>query len=157
MQIPCLSFYYLKNCFSSNTSACFELTRKRLARQLAKPRLEKIHFRTLRHLRATIWYHSGVDLKTLQERLGHRSIIRTLRYVHLTEAIFPETTEQYYTRVMSAIKQGEQLVQQGFELVGQDESGCLRHKRKTFEDIAKERETSSELGVKSENSGEKML
>jgi hypothetical protein len=36
--------------------------------------------------------------------------------------------------------EGEQLVQGGFELVGRDESGCLWRKRKTFEDIAKERE-----------------
>jgi hypothetical protein len=35
---------------------------------------------------------------------------------------------------------GEQLVQEGFELVGRDESGCLWKKRKTFEEIAKERE-----------------
>jgi hypothetical protein len=48
------------------------------------------------------------------------------------------------------IKEGEQLVQQGFELVGQDESGCLWRKKKTFEDMAKERETSPELFDKSE-------
>jgi len=140
----------------NNKRACFELTRKRLARQLANPRLEKIHFHTLRHLRATIWYHSGVDLKTLQERLGHKNIIHTLRYVHLAEALFPESTDQYYTRVTSTIKEGEQLVQQGFELVGRDESGCLWRKRRTFEDIAKEREQEFS-GVKSENSGEKIL
>jgi hypothetical protein len=31
----------------------------------------------------------------------------------------------------------EQVVQQGFELVGRGESGCLWRKRKTFEEIAK--------------------
>jgi len=28
--------------------------------------------------------------------------------------MFPKTTEQYYTRVTATIKEGEQLVQQGF-------------------------------------------
>jgi hypothetical protein len=49
-------------------------------------------------------------------------------------------SNQYYTRVTSTTKEGEQLVQQGFELVGRDESGCLWRKRKTFEEITKERE-----------------
>jgi len=47
-------------------------------------------------------------------------------------------------------------VQQGFEFVGRDESGCLWRKRKTFEDIAKEREQQTSY-AKSENSGEKIL
>jgi hypothetical protein len=85
-----------------------------------------------------------------------KNIIHTLRYVHLAEAIFPETTDKYYTRVTSTIKEGEQLVQQGFELAGRDESVCLWRKRKTFEDIAKEREQKFSF-VKSENSGEKIL
>jgi len=148
MRLPHTSAKVFGKSLLNNKRACFELTRKRLARQLANPRLEKIHFHSLRHLRATIWYHSGVDLKTLQERLGHKNIIHTFRYVHLAEAMFPETTDQYYTRVTSTIKEGEHLVQQGFELVGRDESGCLWRKRKTFEDIAKEREQQNS-GVKS--------
>jgi putative N-acetylmannosamine-6-phosphate epimerase len=63
--------------------------------------------------------------------------------------MFPDTTDQYYTRVTATIKEGEQLAQQGFELVGRDESGCLWRKRKTFEDIVKEREASPELFDKS--------
>jgi len=61
-----------------------------------------------------------------------------------------------FFKLLPPSKEGEQLVQQGFELVGRDESGCLWRKRKTFEDIAKEREQQNS-GVKSENSGEKIL
>jgi integrase len=120
----------------------FELTRKRLVRQLGNLRLKQIHFHTLRHLRATIWYRSGVDLKTLQERLGHRNITHTLRYVHIAEAMFPEMPDEYFTRVTVTLKEGELLVQQGFEFVGKDESGCLWRKKKTYEDVVKEREIS---------------
>jgi hypothetical protein len=113
------------------------------------------HFHTLCHLLAAIWYHSGVDLKTLQDRLGNRNIIHTFRYVHLANAYFSETTKQYYTRVTATVSAGEKLVQQGFELVGSDESGCLWRKPKTFEDVVRERER--ELSVKSEFSSEKIL
>ncbi len=124
----------------------FQQTRKRLARQLGNPRFRQIHFHTLRHFRATLWYHSGVDLKTLQERLGHKSIIHTLRYVHLADAYSPRSAEEYYTRVTATIKDGEQLVQKGFEFVGKDDSGCLWRKRKTFEDMLKERELGDKSG-----------
>jgi hypothetical protein len=54
--------------------------------------------------------------------------------------------------------EGEQLGQEIFELVGRDESGCVWRKRKTFEDIAKEREREQQnSGVKSKNSREKIL
>jgi hypothetical protein len=98
-------------------------------------RLLRIHFHTLQQPRATIWYHSGVDLKTLQERLGHRNIIHTVRYVHLADAYFPETTQKYYSRVTLTIQESETLVQQSFELVGKDESGGLWRKPNTFEDV----------------------
>lgn len=139
----------------NNKRACFSLTRKRLSKQLANPRLMQIHFHTLRHLRATIWYHSGVDLRTLQERLGHRNILHTFRYIHLADAYFPETTQKYYTRVTSTIQKGELLVQEGFEFVASDGSGCLWRKPKTFEEVIRERE--QELSVKSENSNKKIL
>ena len=142
MALPRNSPKVFGNSTLTSKRTSFELARKRLARQLGNPRLTKIHFHTLRHLRATLWYRSGVDLKTLQDRLGHKNITHTLRYVHIAEANFPEINEQYYTRVTANIKEGEQLAQQGFEFVGKDESGCLWRKKKTYEDIIKEREFS---------------
>ena len=127
---------------------CARLTRKRLSRQLATSRIMQIHIHTLRHLRATIWYHSGVDLRTIQERLGHKTITHTFRYIHLADAYFPESTQTYYTKVTENIQEGEPLVQQGFEFVGSDQTGCLWRKPKTFEDVIRERE--QELSVKSE-------
>ena len=126
----------------------FEHTRKRLAQQTGNPRFLQIHFHTLRHLRATLWYHSGVDLRTLQHRLGHKDVTVTFKYVHLSETMFPDAPDEYYTRVTSTIKEGESLVQQGFEFVGSDQSSCLWRKRKRYEDIIKERE----LAIKTENS-----
>lgn len=117
--------------------------------------LLRIHVHTLQQPGATIWYHLGIDLKTRQERFGHRNIIHTFRYVHFADGYFPEITERYYTGVTLTIHEGEKLVQQDFELIGKDESGCLWRKPKTFEDVVRERE--QELGVKNENSSEKIL
>jgi len=142
MALPRNSPKVFGNSTLTSKRTSFELTRKRLVRQLGNPRLEQIHFHTLRHLRATIWYRSGVDLKTLQERLGHKNITHTFRYIHIAEALFPEMPDEYFTRVTATLKEGELLVQQGFEFVGKDESGCLWRKKKTYEDVVKEREIS---------------
>jgi hypothetical protein len=59
-----------------------------------------------------------------------------------------------YQQNLSHLKEIK-LVQQGFELVGSDESCCLWRKPKTFEDVIRERE--QELSVKSEFSSKKIL
>jgi integrase len=140
MVLPRNSEKVFGNSSVDSKRASFEQTRKRLARQLGTLRLGQIHFHTLRHLRATMWWHSGVDLPTIQQRLGHRNINQTQRYVHLSKTFFPESTEENYTKLTATIAEGEPWVQQGFKLVGKDESGCLWEKKKTFEDKLKEQE-----------------
>ena len=39
-------------------------------------------FHDLRHFRATQWLKNGVDIRTVQELLGHADIATTMRYVH---------------------------------------------------------------------------
>lgn len=41
-----------------------------------------IHPEDFRHFRATQWVRQGVDLKTVQELLGHANIRTTMRYAH---------------------------------------------------------------------------
>ena len=47
-----------------------------------KAGLEWVSFHDLRHFRATQWVMRGVDLRTVQELLGHSNITTTMRYVH---------------------------------------------------------------------------
>ena len=41
-----------------------------------------VGFHDLRHFRASQWVMQGVDIRTVQERLGHQSITTTMRYAH---------------------------------------------------------------------------
>ena len=47
-----------------------------------KAGLEWVTIHDLRHFRAPQWVQRGVDLRTVQELLGHSSITTTMRYAH---------------------------------------------------------------------------
>lgn len=47
---------------------------------------DDVTFHTLRHTYASHLVMAGVDIKTVQELMGHRSIQMTLRYSHLSQA-----------------------------------------------------------------------
>jgi integrase len=44
--------------------------------------LDWVTFRDFRHFRASQWVMSGIDLKTVQELMGHSDIHTTMRYAH---------------------------------------------------------------------------
>lgn len=58
--------------------------RKSFFTALKKAGIINFHFHDLRHTFASQLVMSGVDLKTVQELLGHKSIEMTMRYSHLS-------------------------------------------------------------------------
>ena len=48
----------------------------------AKAKLDWVSIHDLRHFRATQWVQRGVDLRSVQELLGHSSITTTMTYAH---------------------------------------------------------------------------
>ena len=87
-------------------------------------------------------YSVAKDLLETHESQRRNLEVNIVAMQSVAEAMFPEMPDEYFTRVTVTLKEGELLVQQGFEFVGKDESGCLWRKKKTYEDVVKEREIS---------------
>ena len=91
--------------------------RKRIATKLGNPRLELIHFHTLRHWKATDLYYRTKDLLYVQQFLGHKSISNTLKYIQLSNALFDEDTDHYICKVAKTVQDATELVELGFDYV----------------------------------------
>jgi integrase len=59
-------------------------TRSWLEEALKKAGVRNFHWHDLRHTFASRLVMSGVDIRTVQELLGHKSILMTMRYSHLS-------------------------------------------------------------------------
>jgi integrase len=92
----------------------FHYQRKRLATKLGNERLEQISFHTLRHWHATKLYHETKDILFVQRRLGHKSLINTMKYIHLAETYFGTEEDEYIVKVAETIEQALPLIEQGF-------------------------------------------
>jgi integrase len=76
--------------------ATFTRSRKRLAFKLQNPRLNAIHFHTLRHFRATLEYHRTKDLLHVQQFLGHREVKNTMLYIQLDKQLFQNFADDQF-------------------------------------------------------------
>jgi site-specific recombinase XerD len=68
--------------FIRNTHLPIGDMRTPFAKAHARTGLDWVHPKHFRHFRATQWVRQGVDLKTVQELLGHQDIHTTMRYAH---------------------------------------------------------------------------
>lgn len=94
----------------------FSRQRKRVAHKLKNPRLLRITFHTLRHLKGTLEYHRTKDILHVMQTLGHKNIKNTLLYVQLAEELFRDQQE-YVSKVAKNEKDACALVEAGFEYV----------------------------------------
>ena len=56
----------------------------------------------------------GVDLKTVQELMGHRSFAMTLRYMHLSSSHRQEAAENLGKKMQGIVTRGSVRIQQVF-------------------------------------------
>jgi integrase len=100
--------------------------RKRVALKLQNPRLNHIHFHTLRHWKATMEYHKTRDILHVMKMLGHKSIENTLIYTQLIQF----EGDEYHSAVAKTIDEAKALIETGFEYVCTHENLMLFRKRK---------------------------
>ncbi len=69
--------------FHSKRDGLIKNPRKWFATALEQAGIEGVTWHTLRHTFASRLVMAGVDLKTVQELMGHKTIAMTARYAHL--------------------------------------------------------------------------
>ena len=95
----------------------------------------QITLKTFRHYRATLEAHRTKDPFHVQAVLRHRSIMNTMKYIHLAEVLFKDD-QKYISRVAKNAKDVCLLVDAGFEYVtGEyDDGGKIFRKPKYYAD-----------------------
>jgi integrase len=102
----------------------FRYRMKSLARLHDNPRFLKIHCHTFRHCKALIEYNKTKSIMHVKRILGHKSIMTTQIYVELYEEIYGDLKpENFISAVASTQKERRQLIESGFEWIGQDNDG----------------------------------
>lgn len=104
--------------------------RKRIARKLNNPRLNQIHFHTLRHWKVTMLYHQTKDPIYVMQYLGHKKMESTLLYIQMEQAVYSEESDEFTVRVATKPNEVKELLEVGFEYVCQKDNLMFFRKRK---------------------------
>ncbi len=107
-------------------SKAFQQARKRTAGKFQNPEILKIRLYDLRHFYGSMLYHKTKDLFFVKEKLGHRSISSTMRYLHLIDWDYDEFT----VKIASSIEEFSKLLEVGFEYVSDFNEAKVLRKRK---------------------------
>lgn len=68
------------------TGKAYKDLKKSFTSALRRAKIQDFHFHDLRHTFASQCVMAGVDLTTVKELLGHKTLTMTLRYSHLAPA-----------------------------------------------------------------------
>lgn len=110
---------------SRNASINLLKQRRRIAKKIANPRIEKIHFYLIRHWKGTMEYHKTQNIIHVKQIIGHKSVLNTQIYVDLEQAIF-EVNDDFDVKVAKTLEEACKLLKVGFEYVTNMEGkNCL--------------------------------
>ncbi len=104
----------------------FQRGRRIVTKRLGNPRINLISFRTLRHYKGSMEYYRTRDIIHVKQVLGHKSINNTMRYVSL---ILRED-DDFIVKIAPDKATRVKLLEEGFELMGQDGEEWYLRKRK---------------------------
>jgi integrase len=111
---------YGKYIFNSNPKTirqCFDTVRKNLAENQKNPRFIQIHVHTFRHYFASNLYRKTKILKTVQDALGHKSIMNTEIYTRTV--VFRD--EEYYSAMAKTVQEVCKLAEDGWSFFAEIE------------------------------------
>jgi len=109
-----------------NMSKAFQRARNSTAKRFNDPECYKVRLYDLRHFYGSILYHKTKDLLFVKEKMGHRSISSTMRYMHLIDF----ESDEFIVKVASSIEKFTALLESGFEYVSDYEGKKVLRKRK---------------------------
>ncbi|HUX45118.1 MAG TPA: site-specific integrase [Terracidiphilus sp.] len=95
--------------FHSKRDGLIKNPRKWFATALEQAKIKGVTWHTLRHTFASRLVMAGVDLKTVQELMGHKTIAMTARYAHLAPTHKLQALE-------TLVRPGSVSVQSGYKL-----------------------------------------
>jgi hypothetical protein len=101
-----------------------------MAVKLQNPRLQDIHFHTLRHWGGTMDYHKHKDLLHTMAFLGHKKSDNTLLYVQLDQKLFNDTQDEFTVKTAKNPEEAAKLIEVGFQLADTIDGIHLYRKRK---------------------------
>jgi len=99
---------------------CWGHTRKRLAKKLNNPEINKVTFHGVRHWYATTLYHETGNIHLVQRRLGHRNLNNTQIYIDIENELYQESPDdKFICEFADSPEKAKKLIQDGFEYVGE--------------------------------------
>jgi integrase len=104
----------------------YERARKRIAKNLANPRILQIHMHTFRHWRATTELHKTNNIWTVMKLLGHKNLNNTQRYIGL----LPDLTDDYVTAIAHTTAEMQKLLENGYTYITNNGEDKIFTKRK---------------------------
>jgi len=128
--LPKESEYIFRNGFLKFWTSYFWQVRKKRSTNLQNPRILKITWKSLRHLKGTMLYHKTRDILHVKEVLGHVNIQNTLIYIHLENALYKTANDEFHVKVAKTPDEVEKLLEVGFEYVCDMENAKFFRKRK---------------------------
>jgi site-specific recombinase XerD len=104
----------------------FDRQRKKVAERLEDPRIMQIHWHTLRHFKASVFYHQTRDILATMQMLGHKNIRNTLIYTHLIDW----KSDEFVSKVATSQKEITELIEAWFDFILQKDGLAYFRKRK---------------------------
>lgn len=115
---------------ADNMRTSFFKQRRKVAEKLADPRIQRIHFHTFRHWKATYEQHLTKDPWHVKTMLGHKSMTSTECYIHIEEMMYQNQKDNFAVRVANNLEEAVKLMEVGYEFHVEMDGKKLFRKRK---------------------------